>query len=303
MDAKFRSADRGFVASVVGGGVDVNCGGGGVKDGNDYGMTVGYTGEESMITDTGTIRTSFQLIIQFLMARYLTLFQLSDWVLLSPLSLSRSFPSLLETWSLLLLCSSLPQDSASLLVVLFLSHIGSPGFSTSTYLVTEVRLDSSEFRRSRLLKLSCFLRRCNSCSISKMSYIRGMTCQSCFSCGMTSPVFGKEVVNVKLCVNQEVSQFSLLFVTSVVNLWDVHQSFDHDYFRKLGKDGSEDFKLRIESSVAFSNLKLFLLGDKLKIKFGLLSSNGRHDSAKIFHRQFIYKQINISLMDNLDHEE
>ncbi|GJS61902.1 hypothetical protein Tco_0656686 [Tanacetum coccineum] len=47
----------------------------------------------------------------------------------------------------------------------------------------------------------------------------------------------------------------------------------------------------IESSVAFSILKPFLLGDKFKIKFGLLSSNGRHDSAKICHIQFIYKQI------------
>ncbi|GJS34537.1 hypothetical protein Tco_0532919 [Tanacetum coccineum] len=39
-DAKFRSVDRGFIASVVGGGVGVDCYGGGVKDGNDCGMTV-----------------------------------------------------------------------------------------------------------------------------------------------------------------------------------------------------------------------------------------------------------------------
>ncbi|GJV13001.1 hypothetical protein Tco_1354542 [Tanacetum coccineum] len=41
-DAKFGSADRGFVLSVVGGGVGVDCGGGGVKDGNDCRMTVVY---------------------------------------------------------------------------------------------------------------------------------------------------------------------------------------------------------------------------------------------------------------------
>ncbi|GKB72127.1 hypothetical protein Tco_0933539 [Tanacetum coccineum] len=56
-NAKFRSADGGFVASVVGGGVGVDCGGGGVKDGNDYGMTVVYIGEDSVITETGTIRS------------------------------------------------------------------------------------------------------------------------------------------------------------------------------------------------------------------------------------------------------
>ncbi|GJU38619.1 reverse transcriptase domain-containing protein [Tanacetum coccineum] len=52
-DTKFGSADRGFVALVVGGGVGVDCGGGGVKDGNDCGMTVVYTGEDSVITETG----------------------------------------------------------------------------------------------------------------------------------------------------------------------------------------------------------------------------------------------------------
>ncbi|GKA43322.1 hypothetical protein Tco_0736046 [Tanacetum coccineum] len=51
-DAKSRSVDGGFVALVVGGGVDVDCYGGGVKDGNDCGMTVEYAGEESMITET-----------------------------------------------------------------------------------------------------------------------------------------------------------------------------------------------------------------------------------------------------------
>ncbi|GKD12237.1 hypothetical protein Tco_1196644, partial [Tanacetum coccineum] len=41
-DAKFRSADRGFVASVVSGGFGVDYDDGGVKDGNDYGMIVVY---------------------------------------------------------------------------------------------------------------------------------------------------------------------------------------------------------------------------------------------------------------------
>ncbi|GKE61332.1 hypothetical protein Tco_1511699 [Tanacetum coccineum] len=62
------------------------------------------------------------------------------------------------------------------------------------------------------------------------------------------------------------------------------------------------FLSRVKSSVAFSNLKPFLFRDKFQIKFGLLSSDGRHDSAKISHIQFIYKQI-FSLKDNLDHEE
>ncbi|GKD25831.1 hypothetical protein Tco_1232045, partial [Tanacetum coccineum] len=52
MNAKFGSVDRGFVASIIGGGVGVDCGGGGVKDGNDYGMTVVYTSEDSVITKT-----------------------------------------------------------------------------------------------------------------------------------------------------------------------------------------------------------------------------------------------------------
>ncbi|GKG38787.1 hypothetical protein Tco_0460499, partial [Tanacetum coccineum] len=51
-DAKFGSVDRGFVASVFGGGVSVDCCGGGVKDCNDCGMIVEYTGEELVITET-----------------------------------------------------------------------------------------------------------------------------------------------------------------------------------------------------------------------------------------------------------
>ncbi|GJR63351.1 hypothetical protein Tco_1505513 [Tanacetum coccineum] len=56
-DAKFGSSNGGFVASVVGGGVGVDCGGGGAKDGNDYGMTVVYIGEDSVITETGIVRS------------------------------------------------------------------------------------------------------------------------------------------------------------------------------------------------------------------------------------------------------
>ncbi|GKG55998.1 hypothetical protein Tco_0577073, partial [Tanacetum coccineum] len=47
----------GFVASVVGGGVDVDCCGRGVKDGNDCGMMVENTGEASKITETCTVRS------------------------------------------------------------------------------------------------------------------------------------------------------------------------------------------------------------------------------------------------------
>ncbi|GJS28301.1 hypothetical protein Tco_0488921 [Tanacetum coccineum] len=56
-DAKSGSVDGGFIASVVGGGVGVDCGGGGVKDGIDCGMTVEYIGEDSVITETGTVRS------------------------------------------------------------------------------------------------------------------------------------------------------------------------------------------------------------------------------------------------------
>ncbi|GKF85797.1 hypothetical protein Tco_0253624, partial [Tanacetum coccineum] len=49
-NAKSGSVDVGFVASVIGGGMDVDCCGGGVKDGNNFGMTVVNIGEASMIT-------------------------------------------------------------------------------------------------------------------------------------------------------------------------------------------------------------------------------------------------------------
>ncbi|GJV48702.1 hypothetical protein Tco_1438914 [Tanacetum coccineum] len=54
-NAKSRSVDRGFVASVVGGGMDVDCCGRGVKDGNDCGMKMENTGEESEITKTAFV--------------------------------------------------------------------------------------------------------------------------------------------------------------------------------------------------------------------------------------------------------
>ncbi|GJW37162.1 hypothetical protein Tco_0060082 [Tanacetum coccineum] len=55
-DAKSRSVDGGFVASVVGGGEDVDCCGGGVKDGKDCRMTVENTSEEFEIIETVIIR-------------------------------------------------------------------------------------------------------------------------------------------------------------------------------------------------------------------------------------------------------
>ncbi|GKA25691.1 hypothetical protein Tco_0711800 [Tanacetum coccineum] len=55
-DAKFGS-DGEFVASVVGGDVGVDYGGGRVKDGKDCGMTVVNTGEDSVITETSTVRS------------------------------------------------------------------------------------------------------------------------------------------------------------------------------------------------------------------------------------------------------
>ncbi|GKF59909.1 hypothetical protein Tco_0176695, partial [Tanacetum coccineum] len=56
-DAKSRSIDGGFVASVVSGGVDVDYCSGGVKDENDCRMMVENTGEESEITKTGTVKS------------------------------------------------------------------------------------------------------------------------------------------------------------------------------------------------------------------------------------------------------
>ncbi|GJV50840.1 hypothetical protein Tco_1446581 [Tanacetum coccineum] len=57
-DAKSGSIDGGFIASVVGGDVDVDCCGGGVKDGNDCGMMMDNTGEKSEITETCTVRSA-----------------------------------------------------------------------------------------------------------------------------------------------------------------------------------------------------------------------------------------------------
>ncbi|GJT27052.1 hypothetical protein Tco_0907327 [Tanacetum coccineum] len=55
IDAKSGSVDGGFVTSVVGGGMDVDCCGGGVKDCNDYRMTVENTSEDSEITKTASV--------------------------------------------------------------------------------------------------------------------------------------------------------------------------------------------------------------------------------------------------------
>nr|GFB49417.1 hypothetical protein [Tanacetum cinerariifolium] len=52
-----RSVNGGFIALVIGGGVDVDFCGGGVKDGNDCGMTVENTGKESKITEKSTVRS------------------------------------------------------------------------------------------------------------------------------------------------------------------------------------------------------------------------------------------------------
>ncbi|GJX18243.1 hypothetical protein Tco_0219075 [Tanacetum coccineum] len=94
-----------------------------------------------------------------------------------------------------------------------------------------------------------------------------------------------------------------ILVDSILEMVDVH--FRNIYSdEKSGTARSESksiqdnlkcrpslFLSRIKSSVSFSNLKSFLLGNKFQIKFGLLSSDERHDSAKISHIQFIYKQI------------
>ncbi|GKD42564.1 hypothetical protein Tco_1267209 [Tanacetum coccineum] len=80
--------------------------------------------------------------------------------------------------------------------------------------------------------------------------------------------------------------------------WSESKSIQYDL-----KYGFSLYLSRIESSIAFPNLKSFLLGNKFQIKFDFLSSNGRHDSSKICHIQFIYKQIHITLTHNLDHEE
>ncbi|GJY91638.1 hypothetical protein Tco_0507420 [Tanacetum coccineum] len=62
-DAKFRSTDRGFVASDVGGGVGVDSGGGEVKDVNDYGMAVVYTSKDSVITVTDAMLDEWEELV------------------------------------------------------------------------------------------------------------------------------------------------------------------------------------------------------------------------------------------------
>ncbi|GJS04981.1 hypothetical protein Tco_0321489 [Tanacetum coccineum] len=71
--------------------------------------------------------------------------------------------------------------------------------------------------------------------------------------------------------------------------WSESQSIQNNLKCRLSLNLS-----RIESSISFSNVKSFLLWNKFKIKFCLLSSDGRHDSAKSYHIQFIYKQICIT---------
>ncbi|GJR22482.1 hypothetical protein Tco_0971009 [Tanacetum coccineum] len=51
------------------------------------------------------------------------------------------------------------------------------------------------------------------------------------------------------------------------------------------------FQSTKDSSIAFSNVKSILFGNKFKVKLGLLSSDRSHDSAKSCHIQFKHKQI------------
>nr|GEY52086.1 putative reverse transcriptase domain-containing protein [Tanacetum cinerariifolium] len=54
-DGKFKSVDRGFVASVVGGGVGVDCGDEGLKDCNDCGIKVEYTDSASLLVNSSLV--------------------------------------------------------------------------------------------------------------------------------------------------------------------------------------------------------------------------------------------------------
>ncbi|GKD61265.1 hypothetical protein Tco_1298774 [Tanacetum coccineum] len=56
-DAKSGSVYGGFIALVFGRGLGVDNSDGGVKDCNDYGMTMENTVEESVITKTDTVRS------------------------------------------------------------------------------------------------------------------------------------------------------------------------------------------------------------------------------------------------------
>ncbi|GJR38603.1 hypothetical protein Tco_1214287 [Tanacetum coccineum] len=66
--------------------------------------------------------------------------------------------------------------------------------------------------------------------------------------------------------------------------WSECNSIQNDL--KCGFSWSQSAR---DSSIAFFDIKSILFGNKLKIKLGLLSGDGRHDSAKICHIQFIYK--------------
>nr|GFA11970.1 hypothetical protein [Tanacetum cinerariifolium] len=83
-NVKSRSIDGGFVASVVGGGMDVDCCGGRVKDGKDCEMAVENTYEESEITETD----SEPDLLTSVSCSKSDLCSLSVWVLSSSLSFS-----------------------------------------------------------------------------------------------------------------------------------------------------------------------------------------------------------------------
>ncbi|GJW46982.1 reverse transcriptase domain-containing protein [Tanacetum coccineum] len=78
-DSKSGSLNGGFVASVVGGGVDIDFCGGGVKDGNDYGMIMEYTGEELVITK---IVYTDHSALKYLLAKQDAKPRLLRWILL-----------------------------------------------------------------------------------------------------------------------------------------------------------------------------------------------------------------------------
>ncbi|GJU34820.1 ribonuclease H-like domain-containing protein [Tanacetum coccineum] len=143
-------------------------------------------------------------------------------------------------------------------------------------------------------------------------------------------VLNEKVVNDYFC-EARVVHLLLLFEGPIVNLFEsiedvmlVYRILElmHVHFRDIRSDEKwriawsecnsiqNDLKCGFywcqstrDSSIAFFDIKPILLGNKLKIKLGLLSSDGRYDSAKICHIQFTYKQIYIEQTDILDHEK
>ncbi|GJS44114.1 hypothetical protein Tco_0569157 [Tanacetum coccineum] len=139
------------------------------------------------------------------------------------------------------------------------------------------------------------------------------------------PVSGGVVTGIDISEDfqSEFESFLLINLESVEGIMLVYRipELMHVHFRDISSDdkcriaGSECksiqnnlkclffwFQSTRDSSIAFSNDKSILFGNKLKIKLGLLSSDGSHDYAKSCHIQFIYKQIYITLKDNLDHD-